>query len=245
MKVAAKCVKILVSIKDFKRYTMAKKKKNSNYVTEKRIAMAAEKEQAIRAKKRNAIIKIVAIVLAVIVGTASLIVGAGFIFGWWGYRPVATDHAAIEVEGYGTIHIELYGNDAPVTVANFKKLAESGYYNGTNFHRIIEDFMAQGGDGKGTATIKGEFSANGFDNKILHERGILSMARGGDNVSGFDTGSDQFFIVHKTSPTWTVSMPHSARLQTEWISSTKYAPMQSPPTITAASLQASVQSSSR
>lgn len=177
-----------------------KKKKNSNYVTEKRIAMAAEKEQAIRAKKRNAIIKIVAIVLAVIVGTASLIVGVGFIFGWWGYRPVATDHAAIEVEGYGTIHIELYGNDAPVTVSNFKKLAESGYYNGTNFHRIIEDFMAQGGDGKGTATIKGEFSANGFDNKILHERGILSMARSGNNVSGFDTGSDQFFIVHKTSP---------------------------------------------
>ena len=179
---------------------MAKKKKNSNYVTEKRVAKAAEKEQLLRAKKRNRIIKIVSIALAIVIALAGCVVGLGFIFGWWGYHPVATDHAAIEIDGYGTVHIELYGNDAPTTVANFKKLASSGYYNGTSFHRIIKDFMAQGGDGRGTETIKGEFSANGFDNKILHQRGILSMARAGNAVSGFDTGSDQFFIVHKTSP---------------------------------------------
>lgn len=82
------------------------------------------------------------------------------------------------------------------------KLAKSGFYDGLTFHRIIEDFMMQGGCPKGDGTgnsgtyIKGEFSANGFANNISHERGVISMARG----DAYDSASCQFFIVHKDSP---------------------------------------------
>ena len=108
-----------------------------------------------------------------------------------------THHAAIEVEGYGTIAVELYATNAPVTVANFAKLANEGFYDGLTFHRIIKGFMIQGGDpnGDGTGgsdeTIVGEFSSNGHPNPISHTRGTLSMARS----SRPDSASSQFFIM--------------------------------------------------
>lgn len=107
----------------------------------------------------------------------------------------------IEVENYGSIHVELDETNAPVTVNNFIKLAEEGFYDGLTFHRIISGFMIQGGDPAGNGTggsdvkIKGEFADNGVDNKLSHTRGAISMARS----SNFDSASSQFFIVHEDS----------------------------------------------
>lgn len=112
-----------------------------------------------------------------------------------------THHVTIEVEGYGTIECALNANVAPITVANFCKLANEGFYDGLTFHRVIEGFMIQGGDpnGDGTggsdATIKGEFTANGVENPLSHVRGTISMARS----SAYDSASSQFFIMHKTN----------------------------------------------
>lgn len=111
-------------------------------------------------------------------------------------------HVEIEVQDYGTIKLELDEKAAPISVANFVKLAENGFYDGLTFHRIISGFMIQGGDpsGNGTGgsdeTIKGEFSANGVENNISHVRGVISMARSQD----FDSASSQFFIMHQDNP---------------------------------------------
>lgn len=107
----------------------------------------------------------------------------------------------IEVKGFGTMKGELYPDKAPNTVNNFIALANSGFYNGLTFHRIIPDFMIQGGDPDGVGTggpgysIKGEFSSNGFDNDIKHTEGILSMARSRDK----DSAGSQFFIMTKAA----------------------------------------------
>ena len=110
------------------------------------------------------------------------------------------DVVCISVEGYGDIVVELYPDVAPITVENFKKLVSEEHYNGTIFHRVIENFMIQGGESKTKEAdmITGEFAANGIRNDLKHERGVISMAR--YNNPYYDTASDQFFIVHKTSP---------------------------------------------
>ncbi len=103
----------------------------------------------------------------------------------------------MSVKDYGKITLEVYPNLAPITVSNFLSLAKSGYYSGSVFHRIIEDFMIQGGAGDDSAaSIKGEFSTNGVYNPLKHERGVISMAR--TNVP--DSASSQFFIMHKEAP---------------------------------------------
>ncbi len=135
-------------------------------------------------------------------------------------NPVAT----MEVENFGTIKIELYPEIAKETVANFITLANRGFYDGLTFHRIVKDFMIQGGDkqgdGSGSAsisdlkdggedtqyTIKGEFIANGVNNKLKFEEGVLGMARS-DYTSysstltdeSYNSGSSQFFIVTKAN----------------------------------------------
>ena len=112
-----------------------------------------------------------------------------------------TDTVEIEVANYGKIKVGLDSKAAPITVANFKKLVEEGFYDGLTFHRIISGFMMQGGDPKGDGTggsektIKGEFKENGVENYLAHTRGAISMARSNDN----DSASSQFFIVHQTS----------------------------------------------
>ena len=109
--------------------------------------------------------------------------------------------AVIEIENYGSITLQLDGTAAPITVANFVALAESGFYDGLTFHRIMEDFMMQGGDPLGNGTggsdnkIKGEFKENGVDNPLSHTRGAISMARS----MQADSASSQFFIVHQDS----------------------------------------------
>lgn len=110
-------------------------------------------------------------------------------------------HAEIEVEDYGTIKLELDADTAPITVTNFVKLAQEGFYDGLTFHRIMDGFMIQGGDPLGTGTggsdetIKGEFESNGVENTLSHVRGTVSMARS----SAPDSASSQFFIVQADS----------------------------------------------
>jgi peptidyl-prolyl cis-trans isomerase B (cyclophilin B) len=108
----------------------------------------------------------------------------------------------IEVKDYGTIQAELYPESAPITVANFVKLAEDHFFDGLIFHRIIKGFMIQGGgydenlNSHRAETIKGEFASNGVKNDLKHTRGVLSMAR----TSIKDSASSQFFIMHEDAP---------------------------------------------
>lgn len=108
-------------------------------------------------------------------------------------------YAEMKIKKYGVIEMELDASVAPITVTNFMKLVDEGYYDGLTIHRVFKDFVIQGGEGQARDTIKGEFDANGVSNDITHERGTISMARAGDYSSGFDTGSTQFFIVQKTN----------------------------------------------
>ena len=100
--------------------------------------------------------------------------------------------------------ITLYANDAPITCENFEKLVKEKFYDGLTFHRVVDNFMAQGGDpnGDGTGgskeTIKGEFSANGVENNLSHKRGVVSMARSND----MDSASSQFFICYSDDDTF-------------------------------------------
>lgn len=181
-------------------------------------AAAAAQQKAEQAKldKRNMIIGIVAVVL--VAAVALFLILGGKDEPAQNTNPTtvtesapsaaneieakATHNVTIEIENYGTITAELYGEVAPITVENFVKLAGEGFYDGLTFHRIIDGFMIQGGDPRGNGTggsdqnIKGEFKANGVDNPITHQRGVLSMARS----SAYDSASSQFFIMHQVSP---------------------------------------------
>lgn len=105
----------------------------------------------------------------------------------------------MNITDYGKIVLELDRDNAPITVDNFVKLVDAKFYNGLTFHRIINNFMVQGGDplkngtGGSENTIKGEFSSNGVNNKLTHKRGVISMARSQD----MNSASSQFFIMHK------------------------------------------------
>ena len=108
----------------------------------------------------------------------------------------------ISVKDFGDITVELYPQNAPITVQNFIQLVKKGFYNGLTFHRIIKGFMIQGGCPKGDGTggpghtIKGEFLANGVNNPLRHTRGVISMAR---SMNPNSAGS-QFFIMHQDAP---------------------------------------------
>ena len=105
-------------------------------------------------------------------------------------------HVELVVKDYGTITLELDADAAPITVANFLKLADSGFYDGLTFHRIMDGFMIQGGDPDGNGSggsdeaIKGEFAQNGVENPISHVKGVISMAR----ATNPDSARSQFFI---------------------------------------------------
>ena len=117
------------------------------------------------------------------------------------YLDYTTDKKEINEDDYekqtGEFTVTLYKDKAPLTCENFEKLVGEGFYDGLTFHRVIENFVAQGGDPKGDGTggsgenIKGEFSANGVDNDLSHTRGVISMARA---ASDNDSASSQFFI---------------------------------------------------
>ncbi len=169
-------------------------------------------------KFKNVLWIIALLLILVLVGTVA-----------WGYYKNATMEvknpvATMEVENFGTVKIELYPDKAPETVANFITLANRGFYDGLTFHRVVKDFMIQGGDPEGTGTggakisnlkdggedteytIKGEFIANGVDNDLKFEEGVVGMARN-DYTSyssslaeeSYNSGSSQFFIMTATN----------------------------------------------
>ena len=113
-------------------------------------------------------------------------------------NPIVT----IEMEDGGVMKAVLYPEIAPNTVNNFISLIKQGFYDGVIFHRVIPGFMIQGGDPKGVGVggpgycIRGEFSANGFQNNLAHSRGVLSMAR----TMAPNSAGSQFFIMHEDSP---------------------------------------------
>ena len=159
--------------------------------------MASKKKPA---KKKTMIIVIAVIAVLIVAAIAVFALTSGKSNGAPSADAmVPTDYIQIDIENYGTITAELYGNAAPITVANFMKLVDKGFYDGLTFHRIISGFMIQGGDPLGTGMggsdekIKGEFTANGVNNSIAHERGVLSMARS----QAYDSASSQFFIMHQ------------------------------------------------
>jgi len=147
----------------------------------------------------------------IVIAAAVLIVVAAFVcFAVCGQKEPAGEpgmlsgkhYIQIDIADYGTITAELDADTAPITVTNFMKLTEEGFYDGLTFHRIISGFMIQGGDPNGNGTggsdqkIKGEFKANGIENDLAHDRGVLSMARSMAN----DSASSQFFIMHEKAP---------------------------------------------
>ena len=175
-------------------------------------------------KKENNILLIIAIIVIIaLIGTVC-----------YGYFKKATYKlenpvATIEIEDMGTIKVELYPDQAPNTVKNFISLANNGFYDGLTFHRVVKDFMIQGGDknGDGTGTptlsainkeieegseqdtkysIKGEFTKNGVKNNIKCERGVIAMARSDYSSlssslteEGYNSAGSQFFIVTKNT----------------------------------------------
>ena len=161
--------------------------------------------------KKGTISKILLIIAIVLVVACIGVVGYGVIkkLTTTNQYPIAT----IDIKDYGVIKLELYPDMAPNTVTNFIALANKGYYNNLTFHRVISDFMIQGGDKKGDGTgtvtlgdlrgtddtkeyaIKGEMIANGFSKNTLKlERGVIAMAR---SQYSYDSAGSQFFIIQK------------------------------------------------
>ena len=149
--------------------------------------------------RKSRIVKIIGGILA----SMLLLTGCGS-KNEWGEQvevPKELPIAIIKVKDYGTIVAELYPQYAPNTVDNFIALANDGFYDGCTFHRVVKDFVIQGGDPEGTGAggpgyvIKGEFSGNGYKyNTLKHEEGVLSMAR---KSKPMDSAGSQFFIVTK------------------------------------------------
>ena len=165
--------------------------------------------------KLKNILWIIALILVIV-----LITGVGYGYYRNATMEVTNPVATMEIENYGTVKIELYPDLAPETVANFITLANRGFYDGLTFHRVVKDFMIQGGDPEGTGqgsakisdlkdggedtaySIKGEFVANGVNNTLKFEEGVRGMARN-DYTSysstlteeSYNSGSSQFFIM--------------------------------------------------
>ena len=174
---------------------MAKQNKNSNYQTEKKLAKQIEKEALKKKEQQKKTLKILAICVGAVVALAAIIIGILFAVGAFEYSPKPTYHATVNIEGHDPLHIELYGNDAPITVEHFIDLAESGYFDGKSIHTFADDLLYGGStlaDG-GVKGIKGEFGGNGVENKIPMEKGVVCLARGLSKNSGYG----QFFILTK------------------------------------------------
>ena len=170
---------------------MAKQKKNSNYVTEKTAAAKAERDAAKLKELRDKKLKIIAISIAASVALIALIVGILFATGAFDYNPDPTYHATVNFDDGSSLHIELYGNDAPETVKHFRKLCEEGHFNGRTAHSLLDGSLYFGTEISGATGIKGEFSDNGVENKIPMKKGVVCMARG----SEYDSAYGQFFVL--------------------------------------------------
>ena len=174
---------------------MAKQKKNSNYVTEKTTQAKAEREAAMLKEQKDRKTKIIAISVGSAVALIALIFGILFATGAFDYKPEPTYHATVNFDNGTSLHIELYGNDAPATVKHFRQLCTDGYFNGRTAHSFLEGLVyigAENADG-GDKGIKGEFADNGYQNNIPMKKGVVCMARG----EGKDSAYGQFFVLTK------------------------------------------------
>ncbi len=172
---------------------MARQKKNS-------IQAKAQKKADARRRKTQKLVREISIVSVSILLIVAVVIGVGAACGLFDYYPEVTHHVNVEIEGYGTLHIELYGKDAPKTVETFVKNVQEHYFDNHTFHTFLNGLLYGGNEGAEGLTyegreyyVKGEFAANGHQNRIKHERGVLSMSRG----EGYDSGFGQFFIVTK------------------------------------------------
>ena len=154
-------------------------------------------------QQRKSLLPLIAAIIVIALAVAGLVLATGAGREKTDASLLSGKHyVQMDIADYGVITAELDADTAPITVTNFMKLAESGFYDGLTFHRIISGFMIQGGDPLGNGTggsgqnIKGEFSANGVKNDLAHDRGVLSMARSMMN----DSASSQFFIMHEKAP---------------------------------------------
>ena len=186
-----------------------KKKKSSSPIMTREQKLAEEKALKAAAHHKNMITLIIslAVVAVLILSLVALVIVRNVMANrnTPGFKPNGdvkdTVYVKMSVQDYGDIILELDGKEAPITVANFVNLVNEGFYDGLTFHRVISDFMIQGGDPKADGTggspnkIKGEFENNGYHNCIAHEYGVISMARGNDN----DSASSQFFICNSNS----------------------------------------------
>ena len=164
-------------------------------------------EEKKKAAKRNRIILIVLLSVVVLAVVGALIATNLLNKDYKYARMNVTYTDKNGVVQTGDIVIELRADCAPITVANFQKLVSEGYYNGTDFFRIIDGVMIQGGENseKKADYIKGEFAVNGVDNPLSHVRGTISMARRAvayDGVSAYNSASSGFFIVQQDYPSW-------------------------------------------
>ena len=177
---------------------MAKQKKNANYVTEKNEQAKIEKEEKKKKEKQKKILQTVAFWSA----AALIIIGAIFLFlmaiGVFDYTAHGTHHATVTMSDGTSLHIELYGEDAPETVEHFVALCNRGYFNGMSIDSLINNQLAMGDDRAGgyTLGINGEFAANGVDNQVEMKKGTVCLGRGND----FNSGYGQFFILTKDDP---------------------------------------------
>lgn len=174
---------------------MAKKNKNSNYVTDKTIAAKNEKEAAKEKEKKDKLVKTIVLSVGIPIVVIGLIVGILFATGAFEYSPEPTYHATFSFDDGSSLHIELYGNDAPETVKHFIQLCEDGHFDGRAAHTFMNDRLFFGIEVPGSKGIKGEFKNNGFDNKVPTKKGVICMARGED----YDSAYGQFFLLTKNS----------------------------------------------
>ncbi len=162
----------------------SKNKKNSNYGGPQNMTFPGEKAttQEQVDKKKNIIIYSVLGALALMITVVIILVSLP-----------KTYYVEMDFGEYGTVTIELDDENAPITVRSFRKLVKSGFYDGLTIFRAQEGFVIQGGKDESVdvATIVGEFIANGYDNNLSHNRGVISMAR----TSDYDSATSQFFIV--------------------------------------------------
>lgn len=147
-----------------------------------------ERKLARRAKKiRQQRLKTAAVIAAIALVIGGFI-GLGFVLDWWAYQPTATYHASIEVENYGSLHVALYGNDAPETVETFLELAEHGHFDGKSLAMLLDENMIVCDAGE-EVRIAGEFKDNGVKNRVSHKLGTLTMLLPDENDPDSANGS--------------------------------------------------------
>lgn len=124
--------------------------------------------------------------------------------------------AVIHIKDHGDIYMKFFYEDSPLAVENFVTLAANGYYDGTTFHRVIKDFMIQGGDpdgtGSGGQSMWGEYFKNEYSERLAHINGSVAMAR----TQELDTNGSQFFINNNDSITWTETYLKAYEVSSEW-----------------------------